>query len=363
VGGKEINHEMTKITPACMETLRHKRIIMYAKSFGGSLVSGYRRLKSAASPYALEAKQDSVNFGVGDFTTPMLIDGDCGQRYPTTARIDTLGNKLLSWAGDSVDAAFVFWHLVTASIYSPTEDYRYAMYYYMHKIDSLRTAYPHANVFYGLVGCVGELDAARESNMTSVKFNETILNYKRGLAPIYDHTSILSTDTLSDDTIQFNISAATCRNCATIACIDSSCLRYSKIACPDSVACPMIPGSGLHPNAAYEKRMALGMTLLLAKMFCPSCFETLTGVKAPAVPAAVPAFAISVNPSYGTFRVTAPAPVHTVWLYNAAGEQVAVLAAERGAVNWKAQRPALGSGIYFVSIDQGKTRVKLVLIR
>jgi hypothetical protein len=336
---------------------------MYAKSFGGSLQSGYYRLKTEGSPYYLEAKQDSVNFGIGDFTTPMLIKGDCGQRYPATARIDTLGNKLKSWAGDTVDAAFVFWHLVTASVYSPTEDYRYTMYYYMDKIDSLRLAYPRVKVFYGLVGCVGEFDAGRDANMTSVKFNETILNYKQGLVPIYDHTSILSIDTLSDDTMHFTMPAVTCRNSATIACIDSSCLRYSKIACPDSQSCPMIPGSGLHPGATYEKRMALGLTLLLAKLFCPSCFETPTGVQAPAAPGTVPIFSVTANPSYGTFRVTAATPVRAVWLYDPAGKRVAVLAVERGLVNWKAQAPGLKSGIYFVSIDQGRSRAKLVLMR
>jgi hypothetical protein len=94
--------------------------------------------------------------------------------------------------------------------------------------------------------------------------------------------------------------------------------------------------------------------------------STFTGVRdsrtSPFHPA-VRVFTISANLSHGTFRVTAGAPVRAIWLYDAAGQQMARLAVARGVVNWKAQCPQLGSGVYFASIDQGRNQVKLVLMK
>jgi hypothetical protein len=360
-GGWEINHEMNLITPACMETLRSKRILGYTKSFGGSMVRGYSRLKSANSPYSITA----VDIGSptpADFAAPKLIKADT-TRYPYDFRVQTLGWEIRNWASPIIDAGFVFWHNMTASIYDPSINYDNVFYRYGAIFDSLQDAYPDIKFIYICTGVAGEAEAGWDwTNTVSMRFNEMMENQYRGRVPLYNMQSLLAIDSTGDTSGAYtpyaNYDEAIKKELATYAHANDRVVKH------DSTRVVNIPNSGLHPDAAGEKRMALGMTLVLAKTFCPECFHQTTAIQAPAKPGTItPAFRINANPSRGTFRVLSAAPVHTVWLYNAAGEQVAVLAAERGAVNWKAQRPALGSGIYFVSIDQGHSKVKLVLMK
>ena len=272
VGGWNINNEMDKITTACMDSLKKLDIVGITKSFGGSMVSGYSRLKNESSPYYLPAIQSGSPVPT-DFDNNVIVKADT-TRYPYTFRVEAVGWYLKNWAADVVDAGFVFWHNMTSNGYRYNEDWPVILNHYIAHFDSVQAAYPDVRLIYTCPGVVGESDLGRPNNLTSIAFNERFINRKRGLVPIYDMTSLLSIEA-NGDTSTFKLAYpdypfAFRRGWEEWQYAEDRVVNIDSTS--DGTVVPQIPASGLHPNAEGEKRMAKGMTLLLAKMYCPDCF-------------------------------------------------------------------------------------------
>lgn len=272
VGGWNINNEMTKITPACMATLRAKKVVGITKSFGGSMTSGFMRLKNESSPYYLDA-QNVENPGASDFDGYTIVKGDT-TRYPYTFRVVSLGDYLKNWAGDVVDVAFVYFHNMTASIYDASIDYPFILKRYIEVFDSLQAAYPQVQFIYTAAGIVGDQELSRPANIISMRFNELLRNQKQGLVPIYDMASLLAVNEEGDTSMYrqpYSAYTSSLQNEIDASWVDA----HDRVVKDDTTQAWQIKDSGLHPNALGEKRMAKGMTLILAKMFCPDCFPQM----------------------------------------------------------------------------------------
>ena len=280
VGGWQVNHEFDRVTDACMEVLRTKKVLVLGMSFSLSTVNGVADLGKLDGKYRLNTGK-KTDFTPEDFAKPVFFRTDRTTRYPYTARVESLDGFIRKDGYDKIlDAAFVVWHNMSVDGIEGASSNKLAAIRkvydaYTAAFDRLRKDYPRITMIYCMPGILPTKERENQmpqhfGNVSGVHFNSMVSDNYLGEVPIYDMESFLNTD--ADDRqnlVPFDRSRYT-DFALTIWFRGITMPAHCDIPamCEDYVA-----GDRLHGwNKVGSPRFGRAIVLTMAKAWCPEAF-------------------------------------------------------------------------------------------